>query len=257
MASPSGFNMLLDIVHPFAIVKSAASQNNRRIDIWISDQTTLPAELAVAKTGWFGLKKEAVQTSNITPDVSKYQEWRHLDVAGWKMFVHTPSPTPASMVDAPWTGKAGQKFTNAMSRTIVMMMGEGATPALICSTLRLDLSDLWSYKSALEKGLVGIQAQGLNVVRAQAAAANFGLKSHISSTVPGYDSPIWLKIANGTFHLDIKTLSLRLLLTKVKSQYLVALDDEVRSLHVRELHRYFEKNQRVLSHEIVQINQSA
>jgi hypothetical protein len=249
MASPTGFNMILDVAHPFTIVKSAASQTNRRVDVWISDVSVPKTDINAVKTSWFGRKKQPSQTSITTPDISKYQEWRHLDMVGWKMFVHTPSPTPDSMVDAPWTGQPGQKFTNAMSRIIVMMMGDGATPSLICSTLRLDVSDLWSYKSALEKGLVGIQAQ--------AAAKNFGQMSAIVTSVPGYESPIWLNIARGTFNLDIKTLSLRLLLTKVKSQYLVALDDEVRSLHVRELHRYFERNQRVLAHEIAQINQNA
>lgn len=249
--------MLLDVAHPFAVVKSAASQSVRRIDIWIHDQTMQPAEVVVVKNSWFGIKKRTVSKSNNSLDLSKYSEWRHLDMAGWKLYIHTPSPTPVSMLEAPWTGEAGQKFTNAMSRIIFMMMSEGASPALICSTLRLDLSDLWSYKRALEKGLVGIQAQGLNVARAQAAASNFGQSSFLTSTLPGYESPVWLKIASGAMNLDIKTLSLRLLLTKVKSQYIVALDDEVRSLHVRELHRYFEKNQRVLSHEIAQINQSA
>ena len=256
MATPSGFNIILDVVRPFAIVKSSASQSSKRFDIWIADQVTQKTEVGSKKTGWFGIKKEVLQTSTVQPDISNYLVWRHLDVAGWKMYVHTPNPTPEAMKDAPWTGSPGQQFSNAMSRIIFMMMGEGASLSLICSTLKLDLADLWAYKSALDKGLVGIQAQGVNVSRAQSAFADVGESGQSKSAVPSYEAPIWLNIANGTFNLDIKTLSLRLLLTKVKSQFTVALDDEVRTLRVRELHRYFEKNQRALSHEIAQINLS-
>jgi hypothetical protein len=253
MATPSGFNLLLDIAPPFAIIKSIASQNNKRFDIWISDQPTLHTKASAEKTGWFGKKKQTAKSSAAVPDIDNYLVWRHLDVAGWKMYVHTPNPTPAAMKDEAWTGNPGQQFSNALSRIIFMMMGEGASLSLICSTLRLDLADLWAYKSALDKGLVGIQGQGVNLTRAQSAFNGVGQTQSSTSVVPGYEAPVWLNIANGSLNLDIKTLSLRLLLTKVKSQFTLALDDEVRSLHVRELHRYFERNQRALSHEIAQL----
>jgi len=53
--------------------------------------------------------------------------------------------------------------------------------------------------------------------------------------------------------LDIRVLSLKLMLTRVRSQLEVISDDEVRLLKLRDLHRYFVKNERVLGHELAQL----
>lgn len=43
------------------------------------------------------------------------------------------------------------------------------------------------------------------------------------------------------------------MLSRVRSQLAVITDDEVRELKVRELHRYFVKNARMLGHELKQL----
>ncbi|WP_051511870.1 hypothetical protein [Methylibium sp. T29] len=71
--------------------------------------------------------------------------------------------------------------------------------------------------------------------------------------MPDVTDPIWLRLANGDLQLDIRVLSLKLMLTRVRSQLDLISDDEVRLLKLRDLHRYFVKNERVLSHELAQL----
>jgi hypothetical protein len=65
--------------------------------------------------------------------------------------------------------------------------------------------------------------------------------------------PVWLKLIEGQVDLDIRALSLKLLMTRLRSQLEVITDEEVRMLKLRELHRYFVKNARMLGHELSQL----
>lgn len=71
--------------------------------------------------------------------------------------------------------------------------------------------------------------------------------------LPDVSDPLWLALLQGDCELDVHALSLRLLLTKLRSQARAALDDDVRMLKLVELHRYFEKHQGALRHEIAQL----
>jgi len=51
-------------------------------------------------------------------------------------------------------------------------------------------------------------------------------------------------------------LGLRLLLSRLRTQFEVIADDEVRLLKLQELHRYFVKNRRLLTHELAQLEEA-
>ena len=74
-----------------------------------------------------------------------------------------------------------------------------------------------------------------------------------SAAVPDVTDPVWLRLLDGDLSLDIKVLSLKLMLTKLRSQLDLIHDEEVRLLKLKELHRYFVKNERVLTHELDQL----
>lgn len=71
--------------------------------------------------------------------------------------------------------------------------------------------------------------------------------------MPDVTDPVWLRLLDGDLSLDIKVLSLKLMLTKLRSQLDLIHDEEVRLLKLKELHRYFVKNERVLTHELDQL----
>ena len=74
-----------------------------------------------------------------------------------------------------------------------------------------------------------------------------------SFELPDVSDPLWLELLNGKRDLDVRTLSLRLLLSRLRGQARLLQNDDVRMLKLVELHRFFEKNQAVLRHEISQI----
>jgi hypothetical protein len=238
---------LLGIEAPWVVTKFQFNHSLKRVDIWIGVQHV------EIKSGWFGSKKS--QAAPVTISVARYEKWRHLNLAGWQTYIHSPWPTPVALLQKSWVGEAGQQFSHALSRLVFTMMGEGASLATICAALQVGLTDLWKYKLALDKGTVGSNAPA---ARSKPAFVNTmpqgdAAQAAHESMVPPLDNPVWQKLASGSLDLEIKTLSLRLLLTRVKSQYQMAADDEVRALRIRELHRFFDKNQRALSHELGQL----
>jgi hypothetical protein len=81
------------------------------------------------------------------------------------------------------------------------------------------------------------------------AAAN----APASGDLPDVSDPLWAALLAGERELDVRTLSLRLLLSKLRQQARSLQDDEVRMLQLVDLHRFFEKHRAVLRHEIAQL----
>ena len=57
----------------------------------------------------------------------------------------------------------------------------------------------------------------------------------------------------GDLNIQIKTLSFQLILTKLRQQFSMQQNDEVKIMKLRELHRYVERNERSLGHELKQL----
>jgi hypothetical protein len=259
------FNALLEVHAPFTVIQRIVDMNLRHVDVWIDLQTEWARPAQPKQSSWFGFKKaESTPAPAPVPTTKKnlteFTKLHHLKFGNWKVWVHIPPIQPSMMSSMPWAGSQDSPFTNGMADQIFDMLSEGATLSVICTSLGIDLSNLMKYKLALEKGLVGssprraamfekavFTAQSINFAHNEAG------NNAKTSAVPSIEDMIWIDIANGIYELQISTLSLRLLITKIKTQYRLALDDGVRAMYVRELHRYFEKNQRNLSQELAQI----
>ena len=73
------------------------------------------------------------------------------------------------------------------------------------------------------------------------------------SDVPDMSDPVWLQLINGELDIQIKTLSFQFLLTRLRQQVSRQQSADIRLMKQRELHRYVERNQRVLSFELRQL----
>ena len=58
-----------------------------------------------------------------------------------------------------------------------------------------------------------------------------------SGNVPDVKDPVWERLITGELNIHIKTLSLQLILTKLRQQVSLQQNDEVKQLKLRELHR--------------------
>lgn len=218
----------------------------QRCDVWIGPQI---------ERGWFGRPKSA-------PPRTESRTWQHVAFGNVRFFLHVSVPVGADLSRLPWAGDNGMPFTHALAQQVFVMFNEGMPLPAICKLMGLSLNDVWRYRFAIDNGLV--QAEGGAAPRAaaarpqpEAAAAPVAPRSASETdgdtAVPDVTDPVWLRVVNGELKLDIKVLSLKLMLTKVRSQLEVISDDEVRMLKLRDLHRYFVKNERVLAHELSQL----
>lgn len=217
----------------------------QRCDVWIGPQI---------ERGWFGRPKSA-------PPRTESRTWQHVAFGNVRFFLHVSVPVSADLSRLSWAGDNGMPFTHALAQQVFVMFNEGMPLPAICKLMGLSLNDVWRYRFAIDNGLV--QAEGSAAARvagraqpeaaAAPAAARPASGADNDTAVPDVTDPVWLRLADGDLKLDIKVLSLKLMLTKVRSQLEVISDDEVRMLKLRDLHRYFVKNERVLGHELSQL----
>lgn len=78
-----------------------------------------------------------------------------------------------------------------------------------------------------------------------------------ASQLPAASDPLWLAVLQDDFPLEVKQLGLRLLLSKLRTQLRTTTDDDARMIKLVEIHRYFERNKTMLTHEIEQISRWA
>lgn len=233
--------MLLQISEPWAVREYKVDLRNRRCDVWIGIEE---------QRGWFGRSKKSVVDT-------RDGVWRHVNFGSMSVYLHVAAPVGADLSSLGWVGDEGLPFTRQLAKQVFALFSEGVTLRAICALLDIPLSDVWRYRFALDNGKVGVVQDGAEapapVTRNVAAAAAVAEESSASAVVPDVGDPVWTRLVTGDMALDIRVLSLKLMLSRLRSQLDVISDDEVRMLKLRELHRYFVKNERMLSHELAQL----
>lgn len=225
----------LEIDERWNIIDTSYDAARRQFDV----QVTEPPE----RGGWFSRGRTSASAT-------EKHVWRHVNIGTRRCFVHfsvTPGQLPA---DQPWSGEKDMPFTHALSRQIAALLMHGVNLQTICSVLDISLTDLWKLKYNLDTGKT-------RLVAAPAASPspeqNARAENVSGEGVPDTTDPIWEHLLDGSINIDIRFLSLKLLLTKLREQMRVIEDSEVRMLKVYEIQRYFERNEPRLKHELLQL----
>lgn len=224
---------LLLIERPWEVRDYRLDVRKRRCDVWIAQEP---------ERGWFGRAKAA--------PAGETAVWQHLAIGPVRFHLHVTLPLGFDPKGIGWMGETGMPFTRALAARVFALFGEGVSLQSVCALLDLSLQDVWRYRYALDTGRAG-GAEPEAPVRAAAVSA--AEPARPDSAVPDVTDPVWLRLLDGDMSLDIKVLSLKLMLTKLRSQLELIHDEEVRLLKLKELHRYFVKNERVLAHELDQL----
>ncbi|MBK7900993.1 MAG: hypothetical protein KA603_05110 [Azonexus sp.] len=228
MKSEDLLRSVLEVEAPWQIVKVRDDLGKRQVDVWVAQQT--------GRSGWFFGSKATVPQD-------REQVWRHINLGGSRCLIHAvPAVMPGGQAPL-WCGDGDLPFTRAMSRQIASMLLEGVKFQSICSILDVTVADLWKFKHSLDSGKAGLSSAP---PPPPAAAAP-------STRVPEADDPVWEKLLDGSTNIDIRVLSLKLLLTKLREQMRVITDAEVRVLKAYELQRYFLRYEQMLGHELGQL----
>jgi hypothetical protein len=228
---------LLLIERPWEVRDYRLDVRKRRCDVWIGQEP---------ERGWFGRPKAA--------PAGEVAVWQHLAIGPVRFHLHVTVPHGFESRGIGWMGDAGMPFTRALAARVFALFGEGVPLQSVCTLLDLSLQDVWRYRYALDTGRAGgAEPVARPAEPAPAPAATRAGPAPASTAVPDVTDPVWLRLLDGDLSLDIKVLSLKLMLTKLRSQLDLIHDEEVRLLKLKELHRYFVKNERVLAHELDQL----
>ncbi len=187
---------------------------------------------------WFGLsRRPAGETEPVT--------WRHQNFGEWEVRVRVLVPPNADLSHQPWQGQRDQPFTHALSHEIFAMLREGLTLPGICKLTGVRIEDLWRFRHAMDQGKWSTTTCG-DKAASQAPEAT-------ETDVPEITSAVWAGMARGSLDIDIRVLSLKMLLGRLRSQLERTSDEEVVMLKLQELRRYFVNNRHLLVHELNQI----
>lgn len=227
---------LLLIERPWEVRDYRLDVRRRRCDVWIGQE---------AERGWFGRPKAAPG--------GEVAVWQHLALGPLRFHLHVTLPPGFESRGVGWMGETGMPFTRVLAARVFALFGEGIPLQSVCTLLDLSLQDVWRYRYALDTGRTGVGELGAPARPVEPPETAMAEPAPGDSAVPDVTDPVWLRLLDGDLSLDIKVLSLKLMLTKLRSQLDLIHDEEVRLLKLKELHRYFVKNERVLTHELDQL----
>lgn len=227
---------LLRLDAPWTVRGYHFAANGRRLDVSVG---------IMAPRSWFARFKQV-------PQEETEKIWRHVNFENCHVYIHAFLPKGSSLPNATWASEDDGPFTRAMARQVLALLREGASYEGICTLLGVAFNDIWKFKYALDSG----QAKEAPAETPDPMADYFEAPAASNNNVPDVASPIWQNLVEGGLDLDIRVLSLKLLLTRIRSQLDLVPDEEMKHLKMRELHRYFVKNQRMLGHELDQLRRA-
>ena len=224
MKTEEVLHRVLGVEAPWQVIKVRDDLGRQQIDVWLAKST--------GRSGWFfGHRAEPTGQELV---------WRHVNIGDCRCIIHAPLPdqeTPPA-----WSGEPSLPFSYGMSKLIASMMRDGIRLQSICDLLDVAVADIWKFKHTLDSGMAGLSA-----------AVTVPVAESVSSKVPAVDHPVWLRLLEGDVNIEIKLLSLKLLLAKLREQMKVIADPQVRTLKVCELQRYFLRYESALSEELKQL----
>ncbi|MDP2870779.1 hypothetical protein [Methyloversatilis sp.] len=229
---------LLQLNEPWTVRDFRFDPDARKLDAWVGVEPP---------RGWFARVRRQ-------PAEGPERVWRHVDLAGWRCHVHVQAPIGADLSALPWAGALDMPFSQALSKHVFALFNEGVPLNGICTITGIPLQELWKFKYSLDQGKTAIATPASPLV--DLTPAGSVAPAALADDIPDLTDPVWLKLIEGQVDLDIRALSLKLLMTRLRSQLEVITDEEVRMLKLRELHRYFVKNARMLGHELSQLRAS-
>ena len=228
---------LLQVEPPWSVLDSQLDQNRKRYDVWIGLEEP---------RGWFGLgRARQVQAATAS--------WRHVGLGDWEIHVHVATPSTTDLSRAPWAGDDSLPFTHALNRQIFRLLREGCSLQSVCTLLDLPIADLWRFQHAMDSGRWGATEFDTAVDVGNTSSPTAYARPPSDPEIPDPTDPVWLTLVEECNPIDVRVLGLKMLLARTRTQFERISDDEVRQMKLNELHRYFIRNKRLLTHELAQI----
>jgi hypothetical protein len=251
------FGLAAGLQAPWRVSKCSVNDINKTLHLWVTTQ----AALFERRHSWFGMKTVLLAPKSAN---AAEKQWRHLDCMDYAVTIHTTDTLEPEDYALDWFGPASHSFTNRMGKKIFLLLMEGMDLQQVCDIQKIPFADVWKFKYELDNGLLHFEytpsvkrkrTEG-EPVPSELPVATEGQTGEVTRVgVPEMSDPVWEQLINGTLNIQIRTLSFQLLLTKLRQQVSLLESPDVKIMKLRELHRYVERHERVLAHELTQLKQ--
>lgn len=181
------------------------------------------------------------------PPLRRQLRWEHLPLAGRRCQLVVGLREGETLPAAPWVGEHVDGYTRALNRWLVDALIAGATLEQLALLLGLPYADLWRFKFRLD------QSKG-EAVPAATAHAMATPPTGARAALPGPHAPVWAELLHGRVPLEVRSLSLRLLLSKLQREARLHGDTDLHTHAATQLHQYFARNAAALGFEAAQVS---
>ncbi|MBI3150256.1 MAG: hypothetical protein HYZ17_17260 [Betaproteobacteria bacterium] len=220
---------VLEIPSPWQVAEVRHDARRGRIDVWVQE--------GEVRGGWFlsrSLRSAAIEE----------RVWRHVDLAGWRCYIHLRAQPGRSSPSVSWCGEPDMPFTGALARRVANLLAEGVKLPLVCSVLNIPIDELWKFKHGIDTGRASVGAL---------AAPERTRADGDEDELPPLQHPVWQHLLEGKLDLEIRVLSLKLLLARLREQMRLIADPEVRLMKAQEIRHYFVRYAPLLGNELAQM----
>lgn len=232
---------ILGVVAPWDVSRVACDPEHKRIDVWIKSQQG---------ESWFGLRRtlECATCGRVFNLRQALQEhtWQHISIGTFKVFVHAELPAdpdcadkPGCCLSQPWLGARAGALSEALEQQIGQLLRLRLPEAEIARLTGVDTGEVQRLRS---------QRRGAS----DAASVMERAGEDDADDIPPRQHPIWARLLSGEMDAQIKTLSLKLLLSRIRAQARPD-DGAARLADIDNLRRYFLKHRHSLRSEMVRI----
>jgi len=226
-------HQVLEIPRPWHVIDVRYDAGRRKVDIWIEEEAE--------RGGWF--LRRATRGAG-----GREHIWRHVDLGGWVCYIHLRAQRDQPPPSYAWCGDGDTPFTGALARRVATLLSEGVKLPTVCTLLNIPIDEVWRFKHGMETGRTRMGAIALQTPHPEEATE--------SSGVPSAVHPVWERLLDGSFELDIRVLSLKLLLARLREQMRLIADPTVRQMKVQEIHHYFVRYAPLLDAELAQMQRA-
>jgi len=227
------WRQLLALPSPWQVLSLRQDDAARRFDLWIG--------LAPSRS-WLGRGRRASE-----PMVED-QVWRHVNFGHWRVVLHVAVPAGLRPDGAPWMGERDMPFSHQLAQQVAGLFRAGVSDPVIGELLDLPVTEVSRFRYALEGGELETGGNGAEVAPADVAS---------NADIPPLEAPVWAALVDGRIEIDIRELSFKLLLGRMRAQLAKNADRELRALKLQEFHRYFASHRQRLGHELAQLKGEA
>lgn len=249
---------LLGIEKPWDLTNIKRDVNNKRLHVWVKF-TDINAE------NYSGEKEPQACQACAVKSGTNWEDhnisWFHVGLGVYSTKIHTtirvyrnPCREENCSVNNRYLGRTDLGVTDALAQQVVNLLNSGVKYSIVCDLFKIPLQTAWAVNQNFESGNLTLTPPAQTSNTKSVTNASTSKNSDGPSSLPNINSSAWERLLAKDNDFKTRSLSLKFMLTKTRSQVRNMPDNESRKIKIGELRQFFMKHQRILYKEIAQLD---